>query len=144
VLFFYPNQGQSEEQQDRDQYECYLWATQQTGFDPSNPNLAPHHRVEFVHEPASRHGTALGAAAGAVIGAAVTSRSNPAKGAVVGAVAGAMLGAASDASREEEARRRQQQYDQETADRYAESEIKANNYRRAQEACLEGRGYTVR
>jgi hypothetical protein len=33
-LFVYPAQGQSEEQRDRDRYECYLWAADQTGFDP--------------------------------------------------------------------------------------------------------------
>jgi hypothetical protein len=30
----YPAQGQSDEQRDRDRYDCYLWAVQQTGFDP--------------------------------------------------------------------------------------------------------------
>jgi hypothetical protein len=34
-IFVYPNLGQSDEQRDRDRYECYLWAVQQTGFDPS-------------------------------------------------------------------------------------------------------------
>lgn len=34
-LFVYPAQGQTEEQRDRDMYECYLWASEQTGFDPS-------------------------------------------------------------------------------------------------------------
>lgn len=33
-LFIYPSQGQSEEQRDQDHYECYLWASDQTGFDP--------------------------------------------------------------------------------------------------------------
>ncbi len=36
-LFAYPKQGQSEEQTDRDRYECHLWAVQQSGFDPSEP-----------------------------------------------------------------------------------------------------------
>ena len=34
-LFVYPKEGQSDEQRDRDRYECYVWATQQTGFDPT-------------------------------------------------------------------------------------------------------------
>ncbi|MGB5247481.1 MAG: DUF6515 family protein [Woeseia sp.] len=33
-IFVYPNQGQSDEQRDRDRYECYLWASGQTGYDP--------------------------------------------------------------------------------------------------------------
>lgn len=36
-LFVYPKQGQNEEQQARDRYECYSWARGQTGFDPTQP-----------------------------------------------------------------------------------------------------------
>ncbi len=35
-LFIYPRQGQSEEQRERDRYECYLWASDQSGFDPGS------------------------------------------------------------------------------------------------------------
>jgi hypothetical protein len=34
-LFVYPNEGQSEEQQAADRYECHRWAVHQTGVDPS-------------------------------------------------------------------------------------------------------------
>jgi len=34
-LFMYPKQGQSEEQQARDRYECHRWAVSQTGYDPT-------------------------------------------------------------------------------------------------------------
>lgn len=34
-VFAYPNNGQSKEQQATDRYECYRWATDQTGFDPT-------------------------------------------------------------------------------------------------------------
>ena len=30
----YPGKGQSNEQMEKDKYECYNWAKQQTGFDP--------------------------------------------------------------------------------------------------------------
>lgn len=36
-LFIYPREGQSEEQQDKDRYECYRWSADQTGFDPTRP-----------------------------------------------------------------------------------------------------------
>ena len=41
-LFVYPNEGQSDEQRDRDRYECYLWASEQTDYDPSSgdPEIA--------------------------------------------------------------------------------------------------------
>lgn len=47
-FYVYPRQGQSEEQRDRDRYQCHLWAKDQTGFDPSLPrqdrSLAPDYR----------------------------------------------------------------------------------------------------
>ena len=37
-LFIYPRQGQSEQQQATDRYDCHRWAVSQTGYDPT---LAP-------------------------------------------------------------------------------------------------------
>ena len=36
-VFIYPKEGQSEEQQAQDRYECHSWASGQTGFDPTQP-----------------------------------------------------------------------------------------------------------
>jgi hypothetical protein len=36
-VFIYPKNGQSQEQQSRDRYECHRWASGETGFDPSEP-----------------------------------------------------------------------------------------------------------
>lgn len=40
-IFVYPNRGQSDELRESDRYACYLWAVEQTGFDPgaANPEL---------------------------------------------------------------------------------------------------------
>jgi len=143
-VYFYPNRGQGAELQNRDSYECYLWSVKQTGFDPSAPGLAPHHKLVVVPEPPPGAGTAVGAVAGAVLGAAVASRGNKPEGILAGAVAGAIIGSASDAARREEADRIQGRYDQRTEQRIAEVERQATRYRRAMSACLEGRGYTVR
>ncbi len=35
-IFVYPGQGQSDERRDRDRYECYVWASKQTGYDPAS------------------------------------------------------------------------------------------------------------
>jgi hypothetical protein len=42
-LFIYPKNGQSEEQQSTDKYECHKWAHDQSGFDPtqSGGGVAP-------------------------------------------------------------------------------------------------------
>jgi hypothetical protein len=34
-LIVYPKNGQSQEQQGKDKYECHRWAAGQTGFDPT-------------------------------------------------------------------------------------------------------------
>jgi hypothetical protein len=143
-VFFYPNRGQSPEQQERDSYECYLWAKGQTGFDPSAPNLAPHTRIAVIAEPPPGTGTAVGAVTGALLGAAVASRGNRPEGALVGALAGGMLGTTVDVSRQEQAARLQEHYDRQSSQRLAVIERQAADYRRALTACLEGRGYTVR
>ena len=143
-VYFYPQRGQSPEQQSRDRYECYLWAKQQTGFDPSGPGLAPRQRVVVQGGPPPGTGTAVGAITGAVIGSAVSSPRDAGAGAVVGAIAGAVVGTAADASRAQEAQAVQNRYDRRDAARYASVERQAGEYRRAMSACLEGRGYTVR
>lgn len=36
-IFVYPKDGQSEERQATDRYECHAWAVSKTGFDPTRP-----------------------------------------------------------------------------------------------------------
>jgi len=36
-LFIYPRQGQSEQLQSKDRYECHSWAVSQTHYDPTQP-----------------------------------------------------------------------------------------------------------
>ena len=36
-IFVYPRQGQSEELQAKDRYECHSWAVRQTHYDPTQP-----------------------------------------------------------------------------------------------------------
>ena len=46
-LFVYPKNGQSSEQQSKDDYECHRWAVDQTGFDPTEAGggVAPEQAV---------------------------------------------------------------------------------------------------
>ena len=142
-VFFYPQRGQSTEQQDRDRYECYVWAKQQTGFDPSNPSVAPQRRVQVVPARPIGQDTAVGATAGAVLGAMVSRPRDALGGAVIGAVVGGTAGAVSDSSRQAQAERIQSGYDQQSAAEAARQDRQVVQYRRAMSACLEGRGYTV-
>lgn len=142
-VFFYPRAGQSPAQQDRDRFECYRWASGQTGFDPSLPRHLPQARVQVTPQPPPGRDMAVGALGGAVLGAAVAGPGDVAGGAAVGAVAGAVIGAASDATRQERAERIEPGYARADARRLAGIESKAADWRRAMAACLEGRGYSV-
>jgi hypothetical protein len=143
-IIFYPAAGQSAERQDRDRYECYRWAEQQTGFDPGSPQVAPHQRVVAVPAVPSGVNVANGALTGAVVGAAVSNPRNAGGGAIAGAIAGAVLGAAVDASQEQQRQQVQQVVAQRDSGQAANSGRQAANFRRAMSACLEGRGYTVK
>jgi len=144
TVYFYPTHGQSEAQQDRDRYECYLWARKKSGFDPGQTQLAPHQRVEVTPAAPPGADTAAGAVTGAIVGSMMAPRHDNGFGMVFGAITGAMLGAASDQARQEQAAQVQQQYDARENRHYANVEKQARDYQRAMTACLEGRGYTVR
>ena len=142
-VYFYPKEGQTTEQQSRDHYECYNWAVQQTGFDPSQSSIPPEQRVKVVPMPPPGHDTAVLAITGAVLGALIAGPRHAGAGALIGAGSGAIAGAASDASRQQYAQQMEEAYvnrDQALDARY---EGKANDFRRAMSACLEGRGYSV-
>jgi hypothetical protein len=140
TVYAYPQNGQSADQQSRDRYDCSLWAVQQTGFDPSAPNVPTYDRV-VVSGPPPGTGTAIGAIAGAVLGAAISPDWDRGAGAVFGGLTGAMIGSASDASRAQQNEMAMSEQDRAQAAAMAQ---KASDYRRAISACLEGRGYSVK
>lgn len=127
----YPAKGQSAAQQQKDQGECQAWATQSTGVDPAKLAAAP--ATPPPQQPGARAGGAVrGAAAGATV-AAITDNDRS-DAAATGAVVGAMAGGrqqrkAASASQQQAQAGKQQQMD---------------TWYRAQAACLESRGYTVR
>ena len=143
-VYFYPNKGQSTQQQSRDHYACYNWAVDQTGFDPSASSIVPEQRVRVVPMPPPGHDTIAMSIAGAVLGALIAGPRHAGGGALIGAASGAMLGASSDISREESARQMEEAYNNRDQARDFHKERKALDFRRAMSACLEGRGYTVK
>ncbi len=143
-IYFYPNQGQSTEQQSRDHYACYNWAVEQTGFDPSVSSIVPEQRVRVVPMPPPGQDTIAMSIAGAVLGALIAGPRHAGGGALIGAAGGAIAGAASDISREESARQMEEAYNNHNQARDVHKEKKALAFRRAMSACLEGRGYTVK
>src|SRR5215813_11555514 len=86
-VFVYPKQGQSQEQFQKDQFECHSWAKQQTGFDPSQPS--PSASPPAPQTGGVARGGARGAAVGAIGGAI---GGDAGKGAAIGAAVGAAGG----------------------------------------------------
>ena len=143
-IYVYPSKGQTEKQLDRDRYECHNWATKQSHYDPSEPHLAPHQRIEVVEMRPPGAATAVGAVTGAIIGDGIAGRHDSGGGALAGAIVGAMIGASTDAKRNEQASQSNARVSAETQAERARLERQASDYRRAISACLEGRGYTVK
>jgi len=47
-LFFYSSGHHDAARQDRDRYDCFVWAREQTGFDPSRPSLSVEQRLRVT------------------------------------------------------------------------------------------------
>jgi hypothetical protein len=139
TVYAYPLHNQPAEQQDRDHYECSIWATQQTGFDPSAPGVPPQQQIHVVSGPPPGSGTAVGAVTGAILGAAIAGPWHAGGGAIAGAVVGGALGTAAEANA-----RQTQTYNVTDQRALAQVQQKAGNYRRALGACLDARGYSVK
>ena len=147
--YVYPAKGQSAEEQKKDQFECYQWAAEQSGFDPvaaSNTveSQAPAPKPEAGTESGGMGKSALGGAAkGAVI--AEASDGDAGKGAATGATLGVLKG-----KRKKQKQQAVEAEQQAAAAERARVEAEAKQrqlrqgYERANAACLEGRGYTVK
>lgn len=143
-VYFYPKNGQTTEQQSRDHYECYNWAVDQTGFDPSQSTIPAQKRVKVVPMPPPGNDTVVMSIAGAVLGALIAGPRHAGAGALIGAGSGAVAGAVSDASRQQYARQMEEAYNNGDQALDARYQAKASDFRRSMAACLEGRGYTVK
>jgi len=139
-LYVYPREGQSAEQTEKDKYDCFGWASQNTGFDPNtSPLPVPPSQVQSQTGRAAARGAAGGAIAGALIGG--ISGGKAGKGAAAGAIGGGLIGGIRQSnSQSNDQAQRNAQYDQQVA---AYNGALAD-HDRAYAACLEGRGYTVR
>ena len=133
-LMIYPNDDQDKEQQEQDEFQCYRWARDETGFDPMEVPTA----TEAPPQQAAKKG---GVGRGAVRGAAVGGIIDGSDGAKTGAAAGGLVGGMRRSGQNSSEAQAQAQWEQEQAQIYAQNR---NNYNRAFAACLEGRGYTVR
>lgn len=125
----YPSKGQSPEQQTTDEAQCRTWAIERSGYDPANPPPT----VKAQPAPVTGSGARVrGATAGAVVGAATGNDVDDA--AAKGAVAGGVV-------RRNKNRRAAAEANQAQASQRQAAE---QSYWNARQACLEGRGYSVK
>jgi hypothetical protein len=143
-VFMYPKLGQSPMQQDRDRYECHMWAMGQTGYDPSLPPLPVRRYTRVQPVPPIGYDTAALGFTGALLGAIIGGYHHAPEGALIGGAIGAMTGIVSDSSRAEAARRIEADQNRQNEAYDDRMEDRASAYRRAMAACLEGRGYSVK
>ena len=130
-MFFYPQKGQNAQQQQTDQGECYGWAMQQTGYNPTASAQAP------PPPPPQSGGAARGAARGAAVGAIGGAiGGNAGKGAAIGAATGGTFGAMKRNSQN-------RAYSEQVAAQQSQTAQQQANFNRAVAACMSGRGYTV-
>jgi hypothetical protein len=128
----YPKKGQSQEQFEKDQYDCHKWAVGQTGVDPTKPQQAA------AAPPPQQGGAVKGAARGAAVGAVGGAVAGDAgKGAAVGAAVGATGGAMRQ-------NRANQQAAQANQQAQAQQQQSRAAYDKAYGVCLEGKGYAVK
>ena len=133
-LYVFPAEDQSKEQQEKDEYESYKWAVEQSGVDPLNLPQIEAEKVETGPDGGALRGAAGGAAAGAAIGAIA---GDAGKGAAIGATAGSIRGIRGSAARQSNAQ------EQAEANARAQEEELMDNFLKAFSVSMEGRGYKV-
>ena len=62
-FYIYPNKGQTIEQQKKDEFECFQWAKQKTGYDPTRSDQPP-----APSPPPKKEGGQIGLLEGALLG----------------------------------------------------------------------------
>lgn len=157
-VFVFGRNGQTSDQQLKDEADCYAAARQQSGIDPKAPPTAAKSAEQKTAEQQAAannaktpsggrvQGAARGAAGGAAIGAIA---GDAGKGAAAGAVAGTMRGGM--AQRQASAATKQQAAAKVAAEQKADEERTKlahaeglDAFQRAFAACMDARNYSVK
>ena len=91
----YPAEGQSQEQMEKDEFQCIRWARDQTGFDPMQMPTAsspPPSQEKKSVGGSTLKGGVVGGAGGAIIGGIAGGSKGAKKGAAIGGLSGGAIG----------------------------------------------------
>jgi len=135
----YPKKGQSNEQLEKDKFECYQWAKGQSGFDPMQQ---PKASAPPPAKEAPEGGVGKGLVRGGLVGVAVGAIAGDAgKGAAIGAASGGLVGGMRHSNQETKQEQKEQQWANDQAQQYEQNRA---SYNKAYSACLEGKDYSVK
>lgn len=138
----YPAKGQSEDQMEKDKYQCYSWAKKQTGFDPmKTPTTTSGPPAKEKEVWGAGKTGAAGGATGAVVGGLTRGRKGAVRGGLIGAGAGALIGGARSSNQRQREAQKRQDWERKETNNYVRARTE---YNRAFGACMEGRGYSVK
>ena len=151
--FVFPQNGQSIEQQQQDEYSCHSWAVTQTGVDPTKtqevstqpPSTATTPPPQGPKPGSGMRGAIGGAAAGAIIAEIGDNDASngAAKGAAVGAIAGRRQSRKAAAQAAEQQAEVQAAAQQQATQVQQLSNDELENYNKARAVCLDAKGYSV-
>ena len=140
-VYAFPNEGQTAEQQSKDESACYSWAVQNTGTDPfelskqteqqKQQAAANQQAAAQAGKGATARGAVRGAAAGALIGEIADDDAG--EGAAIGAAAGAAAGHRRKKQAQQQA---SAQASQQAAQADAASAQQLDHYKKAFSACM--------
>ena len=134
-VYVYPRSNQGQAQQQKDEGECYGWAKQQTGIDPTAPPPEPSKQQAQVPKGGAAKRAAAGAAGGTAVGAIT---GDAGQGAAAGAAVGAMRG------RRAQKKAEKQVEQQAKANAQATQKSRMDTFRNAFSACMDARQYSVK
>jgi hypothetical protein len=138
-LVIYPKKGQNKQKIEKDKYECYTWAKNESGFDPLSP---PKTTTPPPVKETTKANPGRGAVGGGLVGLGVGAIAGaPGKGAAIGAASGALIGGVRRKKHTEKQDQKEQQWTQEQEEILQQ---KRNGYNRAYSACMEARDYSVK
>jgi predicted lipid-binding transport protein (Tim44 family) len=144
-FMIYPAKGQSQDQMEKDKFECYSWAKGQTGFDPMEMPKAtappPSKKATSSTAGGAVKGGVGGGLLGAGVGAIAGGKKGAKKGVLIGGLSGGAIGGIRSSSQQKQDKQAQKQWEQQQTNQYMQ---KRDTYNRAYSACLEGKGYTVK
>jgi len=148
-VYVFPTEGQTAEQQSKDEAECYNWAVGQTGNDPFDLSKQAEQQqqqseqaakeAEQVGQGAGAQGAVKGAAAGALVGAIASDDAG--KWAAYGAAAGAVSGRRRGRHAQQQATQQVEQQSQQAQQATAEQ---LENFKKAFSVCLEAKDYMAK